>query len=241
MRGRYTAATWLFAVLIVALLAIGARAPGMREGVRHKAARARLERLAADAATLTEDASIRPESGCFRDRHTALAPSAAPIAAITPTCEAADPSARDYAFAEMSRELCETWKRQEPGRLEPTRIVFVSAEPPLTFSWARWQAILAPDLAPAADQFQRQAESVCELIARQWERWEQVIVALRRSQSVPTTATKQAQLPVARYDLAEREERSVLLGRETKEVDELGAALSLELAEREEQSVLRVR
>jgi hypothetical protein len=257
MRGRYTAAIWLFAVLILALLAVGSRAPQPRETAPQKAARARLQRLAAEAAPLAEDGSLRPENGCLRDRATGLVygrdangewmarkpgaqPGAAAATQVTPSCEAADPSAREYAFAALSRELRAAWARQRTSRLEPTTIVFVPAEPQRAFSWAHWQSLLAPELSASVDQLHRAAESAWEAMAGQWQRWEQVIANLKPSRSAPAEAEQAAQLPAVGQELAERQEHSVLVARNAG-IAEIRSSESLDLAEREEQSVLLVR
>jgi hypothetical protein len=256
MRGRYTAAIWLFAVLIIALLAVGSRAPQPRETAPQKAARVRLQRLAAEAAPLAEDGSIRPENGCLRDRGAGLVyvrdangdwiarqpgerHAETSFAQVTPSCEAADPSARDYAFAAMSRELRAAWARQETRPLEPARIVLVPAPSQRPFSWAHWQSLLAPELSVTVDRLGRAAESAWETMAGQWQRWEQVIANLK-SRSTPAEAGQAAQHSIFTSELAEREEHSVLIARNAG-INEMRSSESLDLAEREEQSVLLVR
>jgi hypothetical protein len=255
MRGRYIAAIWLFAALALSLLAVGARAPKTRDSARHKAARMRLERLAAEVAPIAEDASIRPASGCLRDRSTGVvyfqdaqrgwvgsvlggSQTTASSVEITPSCEAGDPSGRDFAFAELSRRLRDQWQRQGAGQLEPTTIVFVSAEPRTTFCWARWQTLLAPDLAAQVDRLNRLADDVWATVAQQWLCWEKSL-RISAAPDVPRTvpADQAVRLEPTRFELAEREEHSILV-RSSSELAGRDWRPAMEFAEREEQSIL---
>lgn len=255
MRGRYTAAIWLFAALALSLIAVGTRAPKTRESARHKAARMRLERLAAEVAPIAEDASIRPEGGCLQDRSTGVvyfqdaqrgwiarvtggSETSAPSVEITPSCEAGDPSGRDYAFAELSRQLRVQWKRQGVGRLEPSTIVYVSAKPQTTFCWARWQTLLAPDLAAEVDRLNRVVDNVWQTIAKQWQVWERNLASTPWGPVSRVSPADQASCPQPMgWELAEREERSILV-RPATELADRDSRTEVELAEREEQSIL---
>lgn len=247
MRGRSAAAIWLFALLGIGLVVVGASAPRARESRRVKVTRAKLVRLAAERASVRDDESIRPENGCLRDRDTevfnspasmpsqelvGLAPLSAPAHPVTASVETSDPSARDQAYYQLIADLRGQWAKDRIDRLESTPITFVALDNRPRFSWDRWQSLLVPGLSTAADSLGRTTLEVCDVAWRCYESWLAALSVDEGTEAATEPVGMEPHDEEQSGELPERRDGSVLLRRSPRATEEI------EIAERHEQSVL---
>jgi hypothetical protein len=237
MRGRYTAAFWLFAVLLLSLLAVGASAPRPRESARLRIARVELARRSAQARPLIEDSAVRPESGCLRDfsmkvRKNEPAEILTTVM-VTPSAEARDPSARDFAYHELVEELRQKWA-QQPSKLQPAVIVYVSTEVSPASSWSRWETLFIPDLSAVMDGLGRATTEMLETAHDHWESWTRITTQPEFLEVAPLSEGDQAaENSLFEGEMDERTERSILVRAESNRENGV-----VELAERYDQSIL---